>query len=74
MNSMAEKLQRAKDPVAKETFMPKVLPQLLESGIIRPNPIRLLTHGTLVERALEGLDLLRNNRVSGEKVVIELPH
>ena len=53
--------------------MPKVLPQLLENGLIRPNPIRLLNRNSLLERALEGLDLLRNNKISGEKVVIELP-
>lgn len=54
--------------------MPKILPQLLESGIIRPNPVRLLkaSDGPLLERVKAGLDLFRNSEVSGEKVVVEL--
>lgn len=52
--------------------MPKILPQLLEKGLIKPNNIRLLNKGSLKERVEEGLDLLRNNKVSGEKVVVEL--
>lgn len=62
------------DSIARENFMPKILPQLLESGVIRPNPVRLLkaSEGSLLERVKTGLDLFRNSEVSGEKVVIEL--
>ncbi|KAI0690488.1 chaperonin 10-like protein [Cytidiella melzeri] len=61
------------DPVAA-TFMAKILPQLLESNSIHPNPIRLFqaSEGPLLERVDTALDLLRNNKISGEKVVIEL--
>ncbi|KAH8119725.1 chaperonin 10-like protein [Phellopilus nigrolimitatus] len=59
------------DDFAKENFMPKILPQLLESGVIQSNPVRLLKDGSLKDRVQAGLDLLRNNKVSGEKVVID---
>lgn len=51
--------------------MPKILPQLLESKLLRANPVRLFKDGPLKERVEEGLDLLRKNKISGEKVVIE---
>ncbi len=51
--------------------MQKILPPLLESGIILPSKIRLLdeSFGSLKERVAAGLDLLRNNKISGENVV-----
>ncbi|KAK7464437.1 hypothetical protein VKT23_006605 [Stygiomarasmius scandens] len=57
----------------KENLMPKILPHLLESGTIQPNRMRLLdeSFGSLEERVGTGLDLLRNNKVSGEKVVVK---
>ncbi|KAI5115942.1 hypothetical protein M0805_004939 [Coniferiporia weirii] len=60
------------DAFARDNFMPKILPQLLESGLLRPNPVRLMKDGTLKERVEEGLDLLRNNKISGEKVIVEM--
>jgi hypothetical protein len=52
--------------------MPKILPQLLASGIIQPNRVRLLEQGTFKERVATGLDLLRNNKVSGEKIIVKV--
>ncbi|KAJ7699623.1 chaperonin 10-like protein [Mycena rosella] len=57
----------------KENLMPVILPQLLAAGIIQPNRVRLLEQGTFKERVAAGLDLLRNNRVSGEKVIVKVP-
>ncbi|KAJ7464601.1 chaperonin 10-like protein [Mycena latifolia] len=57
----------------KDNLMPKILPQLLAAGIIQPNRVRLLDQGTFKERVATGLDLLRNNKVSGEKVVVKVP-
>ena len=51
--------------------MPKIFPQLLESGALQPNPIRLLREGPLKDRVETALDLFRGNKVSGEKVIIE---
>ncbi|KAJ6534625.1 chaperonin 10-like protein [Mycena vulgaris] len=56
----------------KDNLMPKILPQLLAAGLIQPNRVRLLDQGTFKERVATGLDLLRNNRVSGEKVIVKV--
>lgn len=56
----------------KEHLMPKILPALLASGLIQPNRVQLLKEGTLKERVEKGLDLLRRNVVSGEKIVVQI--
>ncbi|ESK93366.1 alcohol dehydrogenase [Moniliophthora roreri MCA 2997] len=58
----------------RDNLMTSILPELLEAGIIQPNKVRLLDEsvGSLKDRVATGLDLLRNNKVSGEKVVIKL--
>lgn len=62
------------DEYLRENLMPKILPHLLEAGIIQPNKVHLLDEsiGTLKDRVAAGLDLLRNNKVSGEKVVVKI--
>lgn len=52
--------------------MPKILPELLEKGVIQPNRVKLLDQGSFLERVGVGLDLLRNNKISGEKVVVKV--
>lgn len=52
--------------------MPKILPGLLASGIVQPNRVRLLDQGSLKERVAIGLDLLRNNKLSGEKIFVKV--
>ncbi|KAJ7250495.1 GroES-like protein [Mycena haematopus] len=61
-----------KNEYLKNNLMSKILPQLLSSGFIQPNRVRLLDKGTLKERVATGLDLLRNNKVSGEKVIVKV--
>ncbi|KAG7452024.1 GroES-like protein [Guyanagaster necrorhizus] len=56
----------------KENVMPKILPDLLEKGIIQPNRVHLLDQGTFKERVAVGLELLRHNKVSGEKLVVKI--
>ncbi|KAF8216944.1 chaperonin 10-like protein [Mycena galopus ATCC 62051] len=56
----------------KNNLMPNILPQLLASGIIQPNRVRLMDQGTFKERVATGLDLLRNNKVSGEKIIVKV--
>jgi len=58
------------DAYLKDNLMPKILPDLLASGIIQPNRMVLLDQGSLKERVAIGLGLLRNNKLSGEKVVV----
>ncbi|SJL15756.1 related to Zn-dependent oxidoreductases [Armillaria ostoyae] len=60
------------DAFQKENVMPRILPELLERGIIQPNRIHLLDQGTFKERVAVGLDLLRHNKVSGEKLVVKI--
>ncbi|GJE93291.1 zinc-binding alcohol dehydrogenase family protein [Phanerochaete sordida] len=62
----------AEDDFSRENVMLKILPRLLAEGQLRANPVRLLKEGPLLERVKAGLDLLRNNKISGEKVVVEL--
>ncbi|KAF7370297.1 PKS-ER domain-containing protein [Mycena sanguinolenta] len=56
----------------KENLMPKILPELLASGVIQPNRVRLLDQGTFKERVGTGLVLLRDNKINGEKVVVKV--
>ena len=53
--------------------MPKILPELLQSEYIKPIRVRLVDQGTFKENVTTALDLLRNNKISGEKVVIKIP-
>ncbi|KAJ7181030.1 chaperonin 10-like protein [Mycena filopes] len=62
----------AENPYLKDNLMSKILPELLASGIIQPNRVRLLDQGTFKERVAIGLDLLRNNKISGEKVIVKV--
>jgi len=58
----------------EENLMPKILSDLLAKGHIEPNRVKLFDskQGSLKDRVREGLQLLRENRVSGEKVVVKI--
>ena len=60
------------DAFSRDYIMPILLPRLLDQGAIRPNAVRLLKEGSLLDRVREGIDLLSNNKISGEKVVVDL--
>ncbi|KAF8992188.1 hypothetical protein BDQ17DRAFT_1332481 [Cyathus striatus] len=60
------------DPVLKEKLMPKILPELLTSGAIQPNRVRLLNQGSFKDRVGLGLEVLRNSKTNGEKIVVKL--
>ncbi|KDQ09136.1 hypothetical protein BOTBODRAFT_138161 [Botryobasidium botryosum FD-172 SS1] len=57
----------------RQKLMPEILPGLLASGDLKPNRVRLFDTGSFEERVKAGLDVLRNNQVSGEKVVVKVP-
>ncbi|KAJ3856764.1 chaperonin 10-like protein [Lentinula lateritia] len=61
-------------PYLKDNLMTNILPTLLEKKIVQPTKIRLLdeSYGSLKDRVEVGLDLLRNNKVSGEKVIVKI--
>ncbi|KAG6911276.1 hypothetical protein DXG01_002115 [Tephrocybe rancida] len=60
------------DPYLRDNLATKIIPSLLEKGIIEPNRVRLMDQGSFKDRVEQGLDLLRNNKISGEKVVIKV--
>ena len=51
-------------------MVPKVLPELLQKGLIKPNRFRLLDQGKLLDRTEEAIDLFRQQKISGEKLII----
>ena len=55
-----------------ENLMPRIVPELLEKKLVQANKIRVLDEGTLKERVDVGLDLLRGNKISGEKVIVQI--
>ena len=60
---------------ANASFFAKAMPilsRLIEIKAIEPNKVRLLKEGTLKERVTEGVELLRDNKISGEKVVVQI--
>ncbi|KAH8824120.1 chaperonin 10-like protein [Flagelloscypha sp. PMI_526] len=63
----------SEDKFMRENLMPKILPELLEKGLLLPNRVKLIDEGTWLERANFALDLFRHNQVSGEKVVVKTP-
>lgn len=52
--------------------MPKILPQLLEKGYIQGNKIIMLNEGSLTERVAKALNLHRQNKLSGDKIVVKI--
>ena len=54
--------------------MPNILPQLLEKGLIQPNPLRVFSEGPVLGRVCAAFDLFRENKVRGEKIVIQLDY
>ncbi|KAK4127178.1 GroES-like protein [Parathielavia appendiculata] len=59
----------AKNEFFKSHLQPEIIPALLEQEVIRPNKQRVVEGSTLLERAENALSLLRDNAVSGEKLV-----
>ncbi|KAM0263533.1 hypothetical protein ACHAQJ_001152 [Trichoderma viride] len=53
----------------KDRLQSEIVPALLEKGNIQPNKIRVVEGKTLLERAEAALSLLRNQDLSGEKLV-----
>ncbi|KAG2358800.1 chaperonin 10-like protein [Suillus spraguei] len=56
----------------RDNLMPKILPRLLEEGIIQPNRVRLFDQGSLQDRCQEALDVVRSGQVNGEKAVVKV--
>jgi threonine dehydrogenase-like Zn-dependent dehydrogenase len=53
----------------RDHLQPEIVPALLEQGVVQPNRPRIVEGSTLLERAQNALDLLRDRAPSGEKLV-----
>jgi hypothetical protein len=53
----------------REKLQSEIIPALLEEGVVKPMPYRIVDGNTMLERAQKALDLLRNRAVSGERLV-----
>ncbi|KAG9017686.1 hypothetical protein FRB90_000276 [Tulasnella sp. 427] len=58
------------DPNMKEKLLRQILPALLESGDIKPQPVQVINKGSLLERVQEAAQLVRTNQLRGTKAVI----
>jgi len=54
--------------------MTKIIPELLARGWVQPTKLQLITEPkhSLAQRAEKGLDLIRRNAVSGQKVIVKV--
>ncbi|KAK3335639.1 chaperonin 10-like protein [Cercophora scortea] len=53
----------------RDYLQTEIVPTLLEQGVIQPNKLRVVEGKTLLERAQNALNLLRERAPSGEKLV-----
>ncbi|KAG8904097.1 hypothetical protein FRC00_014255 [Tulasnella sp. 408] len=58
------------DPNLKDTLLTKILPALLESGDIKPQPVQVINQGSLLERVQRAAELVRTNQLRGTKAVV----
>lgn len=54
-----------------KTLMPDIVPKLIDIGV-QPNRVRLLDHADPLTRVRDAFELLRQNKVSGEKLVVKI--
>ncbi|KAK4240651.1 chaperonin 10-like protein [Achaetomium macrosporum] len=59
----------AKNEFFRDHLQPEIVPALLEQGVVQPNKHRVVEGNTVLERAENALKLLRNQAVSGERLV-----
>lgn len=53
-------------------MQPKIIPDLLARGLVKPNKVREVQRATLSEKVVTSVDLLRKNAVSGERLVYKV--
>lgn len=65
---------RVKNEYLKNNLMSKILPQLVEAGIIQPSRKIVIdaSEQSLKERVSTALDLYKESKVSGTKVVVKI--
>jgi len=60
------------DPVLKENLWTNIVPWLLETGRIKPQDIRLISEGSLLERVQTAAQLVKEDKLGGAKAIIDL--
>ncbi|KAG8946909.1 hypothetical protein FRC04_011336 [Tulasnella sp. 424] len=58
------------DPDLRDNLLTKILPQLLESKELKPQPVQVINKGSLLERVQEAAELVRTNQLRGTKAVV----
>jgi len=53
-------------------LQPQIIPSLLASGKVKPNPVRLVDEGSTLKSYQKAIDLLNEGKVSGERIVIKV--
>jgi len=61
-----------KDPVWKERLQPKVMPDLVGKGLIRPNQHRLVEGAMLLERTQKAFDIFKRGEATAERLVVKI--
>ncbi|KAH7922794.1 GroES-like protein [Leucogyrophana mollusca] len=56
----------------RDNLMLKILPFLLDEGIIKPNRVHLFDQGSLKERVEAALGFVHSGKVSGEKAIVKI--
>jgi hypothetical protein len=54
----------------KDKLQPVVMNALFNSGEIKPNPIHLVEGSSFLERSENALKIMREGRVSGQKLIV----
>ncbi|KAK0671416.1 chaperonin 10-like protein [Cercophora samala] len=62
-------LDYEQNPFYRDKLQPEIIPALLAQGVIQPNKARVVEGATLLERAQNALQLLRDQAPSGERLV-----
>jgi len=69
---VGSKFYQTQNEYLKRELQPKIIPDLLAKGLIKPNRFRELQGATLLENVATAVDLLRRGEVSGERLVYKV--
>ncbi|KAF9011137.1 hypothetical protein BDQ17DRAFT_1537902 [Cyathus striatus] len=69
LNPFPKTINFALDLVLKEKLMPKILPELLASGAIQPNRVRLLDQGSFKDRVGSDLNFSGITRPAAKRLL-----
>ncbi len=56
----------------KEKLQPKVMPDLVGKGLIKPNRYRLVEGATLLERAQNAFNVFKRGEATSERLVVKI--